>query len=67
MSTQTRNPAALSQGRAGNGIRSFEALDISSNSANLTYSQAYVAQRYRVQPHLARLICDWANLGGRAR
>ena len=67
MTHKTVNPASLATGRAGNGINGLVALDISSNTAIASYPQAYIAHRFHVQPVVARLICDLAGLGGRAR
>jgi hypothetical protein len=67
MTQKTVNPASLATGRAGNSITGFEALDITSNTALASYPQAYIAQRFHVQPVIARLVCDLAGFGGRAR
>ncbi|UVC09866.1 hypothetical protein IHQ71_04430 [Rhizobium sp. TH2] len=68
MSIKTRNPAALSQGRAGNGISGLVALDIqSSHSANACYVQAHLTRKFHLQPVVARLVADLAGLGARVR
>ena len=61
------NPASLATGRAGNGIRSFEALDTTSITALTSYPQAYLSRKFHLQPVVARLVADLAGLGTRAR
>lgn len=67
MSLETRNPAALSQGRAGM-IKGFDGLDLNpSNTANASYPQAYLSRKFHLQPVVARLVADLAGLGARVR
>lgn len=67
MQSKSKNPAPLAAGRAGNAINGLCALDASSNTASLLYPQAVIARRYHLQPVIARLVCDLAGIGGRAR
>jgi hypothetical protein len=63
MTPESRNPATLAAGRAGNVINGLVALDASSNNANPSYSQALIARRYRLEPVIARLVCHLAGIG----
>lgn len=67
MSFETRNPAALAQGRAGMSIIGLDDRDATSHSANASYPQAFIARKFHLQPVVARLVCDLAGIGGRAR
>jgi hypothetical protein len=68
MQHEKRNPAALAGAdRAGMNILAFASSDNSINTISAFSPQAFIARKYHLQPVVARLICDLAGIGGRAR
>jgi len=68
MQHEKRNPAALAGAdRAGMVINGFSASDPSSHISPAFSVQAFIARKYHLQPVVARLVCDLAGIGGRAR
>lgn len=67
MQLENKNPAARAgASRANNPITSSRERNSANTSAeDLTFQAAYVSQRYRLSPCMARLICQLANIGGR--
>lgn len=70
MQLETHNPAALatSADRVGK-INGFAAFDNFLNTPEhlATQAAAIIAHRYRITPVRARLVCELAGIGGRAR
>jgi hypothetical protein len=64
-----RNPVAARGGAADRAVDVKTIAAVSDNSkANadgLSFQAAYVAQRYRLSPCMARLVCQLAQIGGR--
>lgn len=67
MQLESKNPAALAgASRAQNPVTpARERNSVNTSAEDLTFQAAYVSQRYRLSPCMARLICQLANIGGR--
>jgi hypothetical protein len=60
-------PEALAGAARGDVVKTIAAVSDNSkgNADCLSFQAAYVSERYRLSPCMARLICQLAQIGGR--
>ena len=69
MTPKEKNPAAALAGATDReiNVKTIAAVsdDFEISAENMSFQSAFVAQRYRLSPCIARLVCRLAQIGGR--